>query len=121
MLQRRLSLLQAVSLNMSMMVGIGPFITIPTLIATMGGPQSMLGWILGAAMALADGMVWSELAAAFPGSGGTYHFYDAAYGDSRAAACSSSFSSGSSSSADRSRSPAAPSAWLTTSVTFSRN
>ncbi len=34
-------------------------------------------------MALADGMVWSELAAAFPGSGGTYHFYDAAYGDSR--------------------------------------
>ena len=28
-------------------------------------------------------MVWSELAAAFPGSGGTYHFYDAAYGVSR--------------------------------------
>ena len=34
-------------------------------------------------MALADGMVWSELASAFPGSGGTYHFYDAAYGASR--------------------------------------
>ena len=28
-------------------------------------------------------MVWSELAAAYPGSGGTYHFYDAAYGASR--------------------------------------
>ena len=50
----------------------------------MGGPQSMIGWVLGAAVALADGMVWSELAAAFPGSGGTYHFYDAAYGESRA-------------------------------------
>ncbi len=82
MLQRRLSLLQAVSLNMSLMVGIGPFITIPTLVGTLGGPQAMIGWILGAAVALADGMVWSELAAAFPGSGGTYHFYDAALGDS---------------------------------------
>jgi len=83
MLERRLSLLQAVSLNMSMMVGIGPFITIPLFVATMGGPQAMIGWVLGAAVALADGMVWSELAAAFPGSGGTYHFYDAAYGSSR--------------------------------------
>ena len=83
MLERRLSLLQAVSLNMSMMVGIGPFITIPALVATLGGPQAMIGWILGALVALADGMVWSELAAAFPGSGGTYHFYDAAYGESR--------------------------------------
>src|SRR5271156_3056629 len=84
MLERRLRLLQAVSLNMSLMVGIGPFITIPALVATLGGPQSMIGWILGAVLALADGMVWSELAAAFPGSGGTYHFYDAAYGESRA-------------------------------------
>jgi amino acid transporter len=82
MLERRLNLLQAVSLNMSLMVGIGPFITIPALVATMGGPQSMIGWVLGAAVALCDGMVWSELASAFPGSGGTYHFYDAAYGDS---------------------------------------
>jgi amino acid transporter len=83
MLQRRLGLLQAVSLNMSLMVGIGPFITIPTFIGTLGGPQAMIGWVLGALVALADGMVWSELASAFPGSGGTYHFYDAAYGDSR--------------------------------------
>jgi len=83
MLQRRLRLLQAVSLNMSMMVGIGPFITIPTFVATMGGPQAMVGWVLGAMIALCDGLVWCELAAAFPGSGGTYHFYDAAYGDSR--------------------------------------
>ena len=82
MLQRKLRLLQAVSLNMSMMVGIGPFITIPTFVATMGGPHAMIGWILGAMIALADGLVWCELAAAFPGSGGTYHFFDAAYGES---------------------------------------
>jgi amino acid transporter len=84
MLERRLGLVQAVSLNMSLMVGIGPFITIPLLVDTMDGPQSMIGWILGAAVAIGDGMVWSELAAAFPGSGGTYHFYDAVYGNSRA-------------------------------------
>jgi amino acid transporter len=83
--ERRLSLLEAVSLNMSLMVGIGPFITLPALVGTLGlqGPQSMIGWVLGGLVALADGMVWSELAAAFPGSGGTYHFYDAAYGASR--------------------------------------
>jgi amino acid transporter len=83
MLRRRLSLLQAISLNMSMMVGIGPFITIPTLVATLGGPQAMIGWALGALVALADGLVWSELAAAFPGSGGTYHFFEAVYGEAR--------------------------------------
>jgi amino acid transporter len=83
-MHRRLSLLQAVSLNMSMMVGTGPFITIPALIATLGGPHAMLGWVLGAAVALCDGLVWSELATAFPGSGGTYHFFDAVYGPSRA-------------------------------------
>jgi amino acid transporter len=66
------------------MVGIGPFITIPTFVATMGGPQAMVGWVLGAIIALADGLVWCELAAAFPGSGGTYHFFNAAYGESTA-------------------------------------
>ena len=83
MLRRRLSLLQAVSLNTSMMVGVGPFITIPTFLATLGGPHAMIGWVVGAAVALCDGLVWSELAAAFPGSGGTYHFFGAVYGDSR--------------------------------------
>ncbi|WP_422926847.1 APC family permease [Singulisphaera sp. PoT] len=82
MLRARLSLLQAVSLNMAMMVGIGPFITIPDLLNTMGGPQAMIGWILGAIVALSDGLVWSELAALFPGSGGTYHFFDALFGRS---------------------------------------
>jgi amino acid transporter len=82
MLQRRLGLLQAVSLNMSLMVGIGPFITIPAFVDKMGGPQAMAGWVLGALIALADGLIWCELAVAFPGSGGTYHFFDAAYGES---------------------------------------
>src|SRR5580693_9419989 len=78
--RRKLSLLQAVSLNMGMMVGIGPFITIPPFLAAMGGPQAMIGWVLG----LAVGLVWCELAATFPGPGGTFHFYDAVYGRSTA-------------------------------------
>jgi amino acid transporter len=83
MLRRRLTPLHAVSLNMSMMVGVGPFLTIPLMIATMGGPQGTFGWVLGLVIAACDGLVWSELAAAFPGSGGTYHFFDAVYGESR--------------------------------------
>jgi len=71
-LVRSFGLLQATALNMSNMVGVGPFITIPLIIASMGGPQCMLGWALGALLALCDGMIWSELAAAMPGSGGTF-------------------------------------------------
>lgn len=59
---------------MSNMVGVGPFITIPLIIASMGGPQCMLGWLLGALLAVCDGLVWSELAAALPGTGGTYYY-----------------------------------------------
>ena len=59
---------------MSNMVGVGPFITIPLIIASMGGPQCMLGWLLGAVLAICDGLVWSELAAALPGTGGTYFY-----------------------------------------------
>ena len=46
-LPRRLNLLQSASLNMANMVGSGPFITIPLILATMGGPQAMIGWGVG--------------------------------------------------------------------------
>ena len=72
-------LLEATALNMSNMVGVGPFITIPLIIASMGGPQCMLGWLLGAVLALCDGLVWSELAAAMPGTGGTYLYLREAF------------------------------------------
>ncbi len=71
--------MQAVALNMSNMVGAGPFITIPLIIASMGGPQCMLGWLLGAMLALCDGLVWSELAAALPGTGGSYLYLREAF------------------------------------------
>ncbi|HEV2446949.1 MAG TPA: APC family permease [Candidatus Sulfopaludibacter sp.] len=79
---RGFGLLQASALNMTNMVGVGPFITIPLIIAAMGGPQCMLGWLLGAVLALCDGLVWSELAAAMPGTGGTYVYLREAFRES---------------------------------------
>lgn len=78
-LVRGFGLLQAAALNMSNMVGVGPFITIPLIIASMGGPQCMLGWLAGAVLAVCDGLVWSELAAAMPGTGGTYLYLREAF------------------------------------------
>lgn len=82
-LVRGLGTLQGAALNMANMVGIGPFITIPLFIATMGGPQAMVGWVIAAVLVLCDGLVWSELGAALPGSGGTYHFLREIFGGHR--------------------------------------
>lgn len=79
-LLRRFGLVQATALNMSNMIGVGPFITIPLLMSTLGGPQAMLGWIIAVLIAIPDGMIWSELGAALPGSGGTYVYLREAYG-----------------------------------------
>ena len=79
-LTRAFGLVHATALNISNMVGIGPFITIPLMMSSMGGPQSMLGWLTGALIVISDGLIWSELGAALPGSGGSYHFLREAYG-----------------------------------------
>jgi amino acid transporter len=68
---------------MSNMVGVGPFITVPLIIGSMGGPQCMLGWVVGAAIALCDGLVWSELAASMPSDGGTYIYLRQAFRGTR--------------------------------------
>src|SRR5215471_6018498 len=73
-LVRSLGLLNAISINMSNMVGTGPFITVPAIIATLGGPQSLIAWGVGALLAIADGLVFAELGAAIPASGGSYIF-----------------------------------------------
>ena len=82
---RGLGVLEATALNMTNMVGFGPFITIPFIIAAMGGPQCMLGWAAGTVLAICDGMVWSELATAMPGSGGSYLFLKESFKTTRLA------------------------------------
>ncbi|MDQ3012138.1 MAG: amino acid permease [Acidobacteriota bacterium] len=79
-LVRHFGTLQATALNMSNMIGIGPFITIPLLLTTMGGPQAMLGWLVAILIVIPDGMVWSELGAAMPGSGGSYLYLREGFG-----------------------------------------
>ena len=76
---RGLGLKEATAANVVEMLGIGPFITIPILIAEMGGPHAMLGWFLGAILAVCDGLVWAELGAAMPGAGGSYIYLREAY------------------------------------------
>jgi basic amino acid/polyamine antiporter, APA family len=73
-------LLSATALNMIDMIGVGPFITIPLIVSAIGGPQAMLGWIFGAIFAICDGLVWAELGAAMPRSGGSYGYLGEIYG-----------------------------------------
>lgn len=76
---RRIGLFQATALNMSQMCGIGPFVTIPLMVAAFGGPQAVTGFLAGAVLALADGLIWAELGASLPGAGGSYVYLRQAF------------------------------------------
>jgi amino acid transporter len=80
---RGVGLAGATMLNMIDMIGVGPFITLPLIIAAMAGPQAMLGWVFGAMLVICDGLVWAELGAAMPGSGGSYRYLNEIYGKGR--------------------------------------
>jgi amino acid transporter len=82
-LERRFGLVPATALNMTNMMGAGPFITIPLLMSALGGPQALLGWVVALVIVICDGMVWSELGAAMPGSGGSFHYLREAFGRER--------------------------------------
>jgi amino acid transporter len=83
-LERKVGLGSAISLNMMNMIGVGPFITLPLVVAAMGGALggsgAILGWVLGALIAMCDGLVWAELGAAMPEAGGSYAFLREIYG-----------------------------------------
>ena len=79
-LERGLGPFGAISANVLNMVGVGPFLTIPLALSAMGGPQAIVGWVLGAFLCLCDGMVWAELGSAMPSSGGSYYYLQKAFG-----------------------------------------
>ena len=83
-LARRIGLGSAVLFNMLEMIGVGPFLTLPLVIAAAGYRMSVWAWLLGAGIALADGLVWAELGAAFPRAGGSYAFLREIYNPERA-------------------------------------
>jgi amino acid transporter len=78
-----MGLIQSTAVNMLEMIGIGPFITIGVILSAMGGPQAILGWFLGALFSVCDGMVYAELGAAMPGAGGSYIYFQEAFGPRR--------------------------------------
>jgi amino acid transporter len=79
-MKREISLLQATSINMIDMVGIGPFVMLSIVIQMVGSNLFIWAWVFGAVTALVDGMIWSELGAAYPLAGGSYNFLKEAYG-----------------------------------------
>jgi amino acid transporter len=82
-LKRAIDLRSAISINVITMIGIGPLVTIPLVIAALGGPLALVGWIAGAVVALCDGLVWAELSSRYPGSGGTYVYLRNVFGPQR--------------------------------------
>src|SRR5260370_41272436 len=80
---RGMGLGSATALNMIDMIGVGPFMTMPLILGAMGGPQAMLGWVVGALFAVCDGLVWAELGAAMPSSGGSYRYLREIYGSQK--------------------------------------
>jgi amino acid transporter len=83
-LARRIGLPSAIALNMMDMIGVGPFLTLPLVIAAAGSRFAVWAWLLGAAIALCDGLVCAELGAAFPDAGGSYAFLRQIYKPDRA-------------------------------------
>jgi amino acid transporter len=82
-LHRHFGLLHATALNISMIVGAGVFVTIPLMLGELPGPYALLGWLAAGGLMLADGLIWSELGANLPGSGGSYLYLLEAYGRKR--------------------------------------
>ena len=78
---RKVNLLQATSINMIDMVGIGPFVVMPFVVSQFNNGLFLWAWIFGAVTAFIDAMIWSELGAAYPLAGGTYNFHRIAYGE----------------------------------------
>lgn len=79
-LDRKLNLLQATAINMTDMVGIGPFIVLSSVAEIMNGPWFLYAWIAGALLSFIDAMIWSELGATFPMAGGSFNFLREGYG-----------------------------------------
>jgi amino acid transporter len=78
-----IGLWQATALNVTFIVGAGVFATIPAMVDLLPGPYALLAWAGAGVLILLDGLVWSELGAAMPRSGGTYHFLLECYGRDR--------------------------------------
>lgn len=78
-----LSVFDGVAIMVGIVIGIGIFKTPPLVAASVGSEAAFIGaWLIGGAITLAGALVYAELAAAYPGTGGEYHFLARAFGRS---------------------------------------
>jgi amino acid transporter len=80
---RAIDLRGAIAINVITMVGIGPLITLPLVVAALH-EHAIVAWLLGALLAACDGLVYAELGSLYPGEGGTYVYLREAYGPEEA-------------------------------------
>jgi amino acid transporter len=80
---RGIGLWQATALNVTLIVGAGAFAAVPVIVVLLPGPYALLAWAGAGLLIVMDGLVWSELGAAMPRSGGSYHFLLECYGRDR--------------------------------------
>lgn len=79
-LDRRIGLLQGTAINMTDMVGIGPFVVLSIVAQSMNGPWFLYAWVAGALLSFLDATVWSQLGSTYPLAGGSYNFLKVGYG-----------------------------------------
>lgn len=79
-LDRKISILQATAINMTDMVGIGPFVVLSMVAEIMQGPWFLYAWIAGAVLSFIDANVWSQLGSTYPLAGGSYNFLKEGFG-----------------------------------------
>jgi APA family basic amino acid/polyamine antiporter len=81
--QPTLSVFDAVTIMVGIVVGIGIFKTPSLIAANVGSEMAFLGvWVAGGIVTLIGALCYAELAAAHPHAGGEYHFLGRAYGRS---------------------------------------
>ncbi|WP_051988093.1 amino acid permease [Bosea sp. UNC402CLCol] len=79
--QPSLSVFDAVTIMVGIVVGIGIFKTPAVVAANVGSEAAFIGvWIMGGMATLIGALCYAELAAAHPHAGGEYHFLARAYG-----------------------------------------
>ena len=79
--QPLLSVFDAVTIMVGIVVGIGVFKTPSLVAANTGSEAAFLGvWVFGGLVTLVGALTYAELAAAHPHAGGEYHFLSRAYG-----------------------------------------
>lgn len=80
-LDRGLTLVPAIGIILASVIGTGVFMKARVMIANVGTPWLVLGaWLAGGALTLAGSLVFGELSAMTPRSGGPFNFIGAAYG-----------------------------------------